>query len=202
MSMHPQQELSWIWLTLWEDLRVCEAHLDNSDKKVGRTGNPWRRHYVRAFLALVEAVTHNMRQLLIARHEEGTGTMTHQEFLVLHATQLELDDSGNIRERDVFYKTLPLIKCTLKCFAKYAQREDELATALGKNAWCDFREVQQTRNAITHPKETNDLVLDDEIMLKVKRAGDWFVQTVIDLIKVDFTKPRNDATDCENQTGQ
>ena len=146
------------------------------------------------FFALVEAVTYNMRRLLLARYEEGQANLTEQEYLILRSKRLELSKGGGVKERDVFYQTLPHIKFTLKCFAKYVGKEEMLSRATETQAWGEFRKVQQARHGITHPKEAFDLILDDEFMRIVKSAGEWFLATVTNLIEVDFAKPDADET--------
>lgn len=185
MSMHPQQELAWIWMTLWNDMRVCEPHLKDA---VDRTGNPWRRHYVRSFFALVEAVTHNMRELVLARNEEGKFDLSEDEFFVLKAKRVELRDNGEIKGSTRYYRTKPNILFTLKVLARYAGRELEFRD-LGKQAeWKTLERIYAIRNEITHPKTVNNLVLDDEQMQDVKQAGDWFVNTVGDLLGFDVAQ--------------
>lgn len=131
-------------------------------------------------------IGYQLRQILIAGGETGAFTLTAGDVAVLKEVNFAPDDSGKVKERDQFHKTVPLLKFTLKCFAQQHGIERELQARLGRDGWSKLKDTIGIRNGITHPKEPAELQITMEHLETAKLAADWFSEVALLLIQKHF----------------
>ena len=175
------QNLKEVFDCLWNDVEACLPHI-----AIEAPDNPFRRHYFRGLCAFFEAIGYQLRRILIAGGEAGAFTLSAGEVAVLKGVNFAPNDSGKLQERELFHKTVPLLKFTLKCFGEQHGIGEQLQERLGQDGWSKLKDTIGIRNGITHPKEPAELQITMEHLDTAKLAADWFSEVALLLIEKHF----------------
>jgi len=136
------------------------------------TFQSYRRHYLRAFFAWVEAENHVRRQvsLLLA----ATANFSIAEFACLQEETYVLDEQGRCQTRPTFGRLLGSTRFSFAAFLKATGGTYE--PNYGDKGWCAFRSAVDMRHRLTHPKTANELQVSDEEIAVLSTAVRWYVE--------------------------
>lgn len=183
--MTPFQEFAWLVRSLSEDIRVCENRLDLKPKK---TGNPYRRHYVRAHFALFEGMTHLMGRMLLDAYDRGALELEFEQRTILDERSFSLDASGKVKPRDSYNPANAKLKFIFRLFASASDSEKLLHREFEGKGWNAYRDAQKLRNRLTHPKRKSDLIVRDEELREIDLASEWFLDVTSKVLNASADK--------------
>jgi hypothetical protein len=171
MNMHQDRhaELRNLFYTLWDDVLACRTKLSANG------GIFWSRTYVRCFIATVEGMTHQMRQILLYEHNKNTFHLAPEEVMLLSEERYNLDENGStVTKKQQFLPFLAGIKLTFNIWSRWCGHATTWETMRGRdNGWNDFQQAIKIRDRLTHPKSVMDLGISAEEERQVFSAQDW-----------------------------
>jgi hypothetical protein len=141
----------------------------------------WRRTAVRAIFALIEGVVYRMKQLAYEVHAyEGTLLPSADVASLLLEESYELNDKGVAITRPNY----PQIEKNIKfAFASVARAYNiTYQLNFGDVRWDAFKKTLKVRNRLTHPKNTQDLIVSDEEAAIMMVAYIWFLSSMKALV--------------------
>ena len=173
-------EFAAMYMFALQDLQTSVDYL-NSEKS-----EFWRRIVVRSVFSFVEFTSFRLRFLLLAGANDGTFQLSPDELLLLKDELPDLNENGNIRSRDNFFRFEKYFKFTLKLSAKYFQPTQQ--PDFGDGGWEALRESLKVRDLITHPKTWEHLSVSEEEVTKLEKGLDWYIDTLSLLISTWSTE--------------
>jgi hypothetical protein len=135
----------------------------------------WRRTYVRALFAFVEAQIWFYKTYALMAVEGGLAHLTVGELALLNELQFDLE-KGKVREQKKFLPVAENFRFAVYILAK-AYRSTYVLDVSGKE-WSWFREAIDIRNRITHPKVPTDIIISDEESNKLLHVGRWLTSGI------------------------
>jgi hypothetical protein len=158
--------------------RIGEGKLDPSDEE-----KAYRRFYVRAVFALVEAFVEQHRRLVIHLCEAGKIVLTENRLKRLREIKQIFDASGVVVGEETNYlRIFDKIKRVYNAAA--AGFHSPLTVTFGDNHWPEFQEAMEIRNQITHPKNVQDCWIFEPSLQKVIAAHYWFRALQNDFVRI------------------
>jgi hypothetical protein len=157
-------------ITLLEDARAAETHLDKSDSQFAR------RAYVRSVFAAVEGLIWILKQVCLARLIGSKQKFKLAEFALLQDQTYDLKDNG---ETSVQTKFLPVpnnVKFTFRIFNRLFNSNVDLR--VGAEPWTAFLRALEIRHRITHPKKVEELDISEEEIKICRGVSLWFVNVI------------------------
>ncbi|MFZ4396192.1 MAG: hypothetical protein ACOYOU_11265 [Kiritimatiellia bacterium] len=164
-------DLDAMYITLHQDMTFCEQHLQE-DQKI------WRRMFVRAAFAFIEALSFYMKQhalnrTLLAVYESfkrGTGNVPSRELALLNDETYCLNEKGVAKTDKAKLRTLPNLFFALSSFARSIGSDYEINEDAGYEA---VKKAIKIRDRLTHPKDVQSLDVSDEQFEVVTVAIRW-----------------------------
>ncbi len=164
------QQILELFPALVEDVKTAEEKLDDQQYS--------RRVYVRTLFAMIEGVTYAMKLALfvIARNFGKPGDINVPELVILKGSTFDLNDKGEVREKEKHFR----IKDNLKFTVKSVNRVLGSSINLGVDTqdWANFVKTVKIRNNVTHPKSLADLVISDKDLACIRSVNSWFKEIV------------------------
>jgi hypothetical protein len=139
-----------------------------------------KRTLVRTCAALVEGLSFQLRQVTLASLKD-TNVLSGSELAILRETKHQLSDQGEVRERNDFQSTLPMLLFTLRVYAKNHGASYSPKTA--DNGWNCLRKALALRDRLMHPKSFEDLQVTDEAGTEFTAGIQWWDDSVASLLK-------------------
>jgi len=151
---------------LVEDVKTSEEKLDNQQYS--------RRVYVRTLFAMIEGVTYAMKLALfiIARNFSKPSDITVPELVILKGSIFDLNDKGEVREREKHFRIHNNLKFTVKLVNRVLGSSIDLG--VDTQDWTNFVSTAKIRNNVTHPKNLDDIVISDEDLKCIRSVNSWF----------------------------
>lgn len=140
------------------------------------------RQLIRTFFAEVEGTVYSLRQVILWAHERGEIELSIPETALLREEAYRFD-SGTKRAKAItaFSSTLDSFLLTLTIVPRVFKSSASLN--LSQYGWQAFRELLEVRNAVTHPKELLNLVVDAQVITKVLPAArTWYYKTLLAMV--------------------
>jgi hypothetical protein len=158
--------------------KIGEGKPDPSDEE-----KAYRRFYVRAVFALVEAFVEQHRRLVIHLCEAGKIVLTQNKLNRLREIKQILDASGAVvGEAPNYLRIFDKIKRVYKAAA--TGFHSPLTVAFDNDHWREFQEAMEIRNQITHPKTVQDCWIFEPSLQKVIAAHEWFRALQNDFVRI------------------
>jgi hypothetical protein len=157
-----------------------ELYKSNSSPSVTRS-------LVRAYSAYIEASVFEMRQVALQRYRGNPELFSPEEESVLLEKSVFLDRKGKVQSKDDYQRFLPLVLFSIRAYARSYGANFEPDT--GDHRWESFQHFVSFRNRLMHPKSLLDIEFDDDDLLKMMAALDWFHDT--NMLMVDSIRRAN-----------
>jgi hypothetical protein len=167
-------QLKAVWAILSEDLDAAIAYSNSVDSPYAQ------RALVRAFFALVEGFSYQLRQVTIAS-SGGTPLLTTTEIELLRERRLVLADNGNSKETDSFLPFRQGLLFSVRTYVKNHGAEFEPET--NDQGWQAMLETINLRHRVTHPKTPTSLTLSGHDLDQLFRASDWWQSTLLAMFR-------------------
>lgn len=132
-----------------------------------------RRIQIRNFCALVEAQTHVWKLLTIKFHRMLKAELNNGELSVLAEKGYELDEKGNLQERNLRLQTLKNFKFGANIFAKVFCCSKQIN--FNCDGWISIKEVFTVRDRLMHPQFARGVKVEDKEIVLLDKAENWFV---------------------------
>lgn len=154
--------------TLITDVIVSREHLSEIDEQ-GR-----RRNFVRASFAAIEGLVWLLRSHVL---EVGNaiGDLAPLEALALQDRGYAVGGDGVLREMPQYMPFKTAIKYTVRRAQAIAPG---LAVDYGGEGWASLMAAVEVRHRITHPKTTEDLVIEEGDLAATSCGLGWLLATV------------------------
>lgn len=149
--------------TLFEHLTIADAPTPLQEAA--------KRSYVRAFFALVEALTEQHSQLLVDLARDGNIRLASDNVLALSDQTVDVTDTGKLRSRSMH---LP-IKSRLRLLYRLAPEAlgETIAVDFSGSGWSNFGKALDFRHALVHPKRPQDCYVDEDELAILDSAREW-----------------------------
>lgn len=158
--------------------KIGEGNPDPSDDE-----QAYRRFYVRAVFALMEAFVEQHRRLVIHLCDAGKIELSENKLTQLRQIKRILDTGGSVvREEPSYTRIFDKIKEVYKAAA--AGFGSPLMVTFGDDHWREFKEAMEIRNQITHPKNMEACWIFEPSLRRVIAAHDWFRALQNDFVKI------------------
>jgi hypothetical protein len=155
-------ELNALFLDLIEDVELLSRNANESSNA--------RRSYIRAVFALVEGLTHAMKQ--VALSERGVA-WTSAELALLAEEAYRLDSSGRPETANAAIPLLPNVRFAFGALAKSCGADFELSVS--GTGWQALQRSLKTRHRIMHPRTVADITLSSQDADEAGVAFRWFI---------------------------
>lgn len=175
-------ELCALYLGLQSDAAISRERISPS-----RSGYE-DRAYVRAAFAMFEGVAYATRQYIVARAKGGDYQISTQEHELLCEQTVALDGKGNIKTKESFLQFLPGFRLTINVLGRCLGREEYVVNAFGHHLFESFKKGIEIRNRVTHPKQTQEIMLTRDEIETVNKAESWFNSLLAELLGHAFQR--------------
>jgi hypothetical protein len=166
------EELQGMTRLLIDDVVLLKPLMGEREPDPSHEQNAYRRFYIRAVFALVEAFAEQHRRLLIELADSGVITIPEKKLVALREIQEVLNDDGTVEEQQKYLHIYEKIKTVYKAAGDgFGQ---ELNITFGNQGWTTFKAAIELRNQVTHPKRVGDCWIFETHLQTVNAADDWF----------------------------
>ncbi|GEM_PF-3498061 len=140
-----------LWMTLWNELvRIKEKIPDEK-------GDDFKRTYIRTMFSFIEAISFQIRQVLLLREKKNEIQLSFKDVYILSEKSYDLNERGTINEREKSYPFTRMLKYTFRLYSKIYQKEHVYDQYFSKNGYSKLLDLYKIRNSLTHPKKYSDL---------------------------------------------
>ena len=160
---------------LKKDVEHCLGKLHGDDRQEVQF---WRRTFVRAVFADIEAQIHSLRGSCLDLLRLGDLKLTTPQLAVLREETYEIDNRGRAKTRTFFANADKSIRFVLNTFAELNSAD---SPDYGTTGWESLRDSIRIRNRLTHPKNRDDMIVSDLELSQVMNGGRWFNDSVSEL---------------------
>ena len=176
------EELQGMTRLLIDDVNLLRPKIGERKPEPSDEEKAYRRFYVRAVFALVEAFVEQHRRLVTHLCEAGKIVLTQNKLNRLREIKQILDESGAVVEAPNYLRIFDKIKCVYNAAA--TGFHSPLTVTFGDDHWEEFQEAMEIRNQITHPKNVEDCWILDLSLQKVIAAHEWFKTLQNDFVRI------------------
>jgi hypothetical protein len=188
---HSLQVLRGTIATLKEDTDMCERRYKDaaaswlSNQKETNAYKALQfelRQLIRTFFAEVDGTVYVARQVILWAFERGEVQLSNAELALTREESYRFDRKTKSADiRPSFLSTLDSFLLTFSLLPRLFKIEQQLN--LSHHGWEAFQKLLEVRNTITHPKESTQLLVDSEIILRtLPAARAWYYVSLISLI--------------------
>ena len=172
-----RSELCALYLGLKSDVDQCKENLSDTHTGI------WDRFYTKTVFSMVEGVSYRTRRYIISAVDAGLYLLDTPSIKMLCESTYKLDASGKIIEKDENLSFVPGFKFTFKSFGKCLGMGKFVEQAFCDNGFGNFKKSVEIRNRLTHPKETEEMIVSGSELMLVESAEKWFHALVLPLIE-------------------
>lgn len=140
-----------------------------------------RRNYVKTVFSSIEGILFAMKRILLNHCEN----LTDEEIIKLQEYKLVGPTENKLKKEVYFLSANENVKFVIRTYEKV--KTNEMVTNFKCNDWEEFIKSISIRNRITHPKNSNDLLISENEMRIVMKAHDWFFKVFNELEKNEIT---------------
>lgn len=141
------------------------------------TSGSERRAFVRAAFAALDAFLSQSSRLLIFLDKKELYKLKPEELSLLQEKRVEVDSKGDAITRDHFTPFSNKLRFVLNLAGRFSiptYRVD-----VGDSGWQALRAAINTRDQLTHPKEIEDLEVQDEDLRLLKTGLEWLATQIL-----------------------
>ena len=149
---------------LFADLRSSLNGLERVDHLF------WRRVYIRALVATIEADIFQRKKLALAGHELEP-FFTTEEMAVLKEEQYSVKSNGAIQTSTKFISLAANYRLSFTLAGRLIGTRFKLDVS--GSEWDDLLRCIEIRNSITHPRSAQDLEISKEDVTRAQRVSKW-----------------------------
>ncbi|RIK35434.1 MAG: hypothetical protein DCC58_20505 [Chloroflexi bacterium] len=137
------------------------------------------RQLIRTFFAEVEGTMYSARQVILWAHERGEVGLSVPEQALLREESYRFDSKAKAAvAKPAFGNALDSLLLTFTVIPRVFGSQSSLD--LSRFGWQAFRELLEVRNAVTHPKELINLVVNAEVVTKkLPAARKWYYGSLV-----------------------
>lgn len=139
------------------------------------------RSLIRAHFAFIEGMVYQLRSIALAS-DADLSVYSAEEISVLREKNYFLNQKGGIERQDSFERILPMMLFSMRAYAKL--HRTTFSPDTGAHGWEAMRKYVKIRNALTHPKTLDDLVVNKEKTEISSAANEWFQRNLTELFRV------------------
>jgi hypothetical protein len=141
------------------------------------------RQLIRTFFAEVDGTVYSARQVILWAHERSEVDLSIPEIALLREESYRFDQKTKTAQaRSAFNSTLDSFLLTFTILPRLFKAESSLD--LSEYGWQAFRELLEIRNAVTHPKEIINLVVDAKVITRILPAArSWYYASLLAAVK-------------------
>ncbi|MBU2595053.1 MAG: hypothetical protein KKG02_11005 [Candidatus Edwardsbacteria bacterium] len=150
--------------TLFKDVIFFEKLMKDSRKQI------WRRAYVRAAFAFIDACTYELKDLVFKSF--GTGLLNDDELSFI--TEIKYKKGAKTKKK-YYLSTTKSWEYLFDIVISFMCNEHKLIK--GEN-WKYVKKAISIRNNITHPKKHKTIKITDEHIFIIRKALLWFIDNL------------------------
>src|SRR5258706_1840012 len=139
-------------IPLMSDLFLIRLKMEEND--VPQQTGFWRRNYVRALFAYIEAQIFSVKLLVLEAHENGTVRLSLADEVLLREQSFHIDRKGASRIVPKFVTFEESLKLTFRCHA--AVRNQAFVLDTSGPGWAAFKRAVEIRHRLTHTKSLGE----------------------------------------------
>jgi len=146
--------------------------LDSNDPNHAAKFQFLARTVLKGHLALIEAMMFQLKQVILSMGDDKLfNQLEPVEVLALKDQSYEVQSNGKTKLRPKHHKFQANLTFTFAIFSKTLAPEYKMNKV---NGWSDLLDVVEIRNRMTHPKNSESLVVSRDEWEKLIRAATWF----------------------------
>jgi len=169
------RELQATWAVLNADIDEAVAY--------GRAQNtPYaQRALFRAFFALVEGLSFQLRQITVASLD-GIPLLSEEELFLLKERVHRIDESGRPKSADLYLQFPQSLLFSIGTYVKNHGAQFSVETS--GNGWQAFKISCAVRNRLMHPKSSDSLAPTNDELQALTEASRWWHATLLAMFRV------------------
>lgn len=140
------------------------------------SSQPIRRAFVKSVVSYLEGSTYSIGRSVLRLY---SGKLTEIELSFLTGERYSLNKNGEVKVDSYYPSTAPLILFTFRMFAKAYDVELDLEQS--QAGWSAVQETYHVRDALTHPKSADSLIVSDHHLLMARRAFNWHLRKMLEV---------------------
>ena len=161
---------------LYDDVEAINALISTNDSQ------PVRRAFIRSIFAAIEGTLHIIRGEVISAVEKGNYKVSAPDMSYLKEESYTIDKiSLETRSQDKYIPVDVAIRFAFKHFSSMQGVPYLIDTST--EGWRSFRNSQNIRNRITHPRQPIDFIIDDDSLANARASYNWFTETYTDMYR-------------------
>lgn len=166
------KELFEMFFVLIDDVFLHQKEIEHSNNLCSK------RAYVRSVFSLIEGITYRMKQVALLC--SGTN-LTGSDIALLKEEIYSLNSTGLPVVKILLVPTLPNLRFSFYIISKTYNSNYKLIVS-GKG-WVAIKKALLIRHRLTHPKNINDITVNDDDLDCVNRAFKWYIYNFILCLK-------------------
>jgi hypothetical protein len=135
-------------------------------------GDWLRRTYVRAVFAYIEASISFTKSLLLESANRAGHALTPAQSNLLSEESFTIGSKGEVESRPLFIPLQKNILFTMSLFKEFGLGNVVVRT--DHESWSVFVDCLRFRHILTHPRPSDSLKVEDELLNKVRATEKWF----------------------------
>jgi hypothetical protein len=154
-----------------EDAGQAENNVDAEDTQYNR------RVMVRALFAMIEGTIFFLKQTALATSTIKKDVLTTGELILLQDQTAEINTKGEAKLKTKYIRLQDNLKFTSLILGKLYGITIELR--IDRKDWKNFSEAIAIRHRITHPKSTEDFLINDTNLQTIREVSSWFCDLTV-----------------------
>lgn len=134
-----------------------------------------KRTYVKTVFQYIEGILFAMKRIIL----EHLDDLKDSDIIRLQEYKMVGSSIDKLKEEPVWLSLEENIKFTFNKYGKV--RAQNYQTKFDCAEWGIFKECMKIRNRITHPKHSDDMIISEEELSKIKTSHDWFFKILNEL---------------------
>jgi hypothetical protein len=136
-----------------------------------RTDGFFRRTLLRQLFAETEAQLYQLRMLLQIIHEAQLHSFRNAEIAVLYEKDYVVNEKGECVERRLFVRSSENLQFIFQSIAAITENENLINR--DSTEWSLFRNVNNKRDLVTHPRTAEDFEINDTEFANIVEVAKW-----------------------------
>jgi hypothetical protein len=138
-----------------------------------------QRTLLRTHFAFIEGMVFQLRLVAIATAKDYPDLFSNEEVTLLHEERYQLSAKGKLETKDNFQQLLPMLLFTINCYTRIQGAKFTVKTDV--HGWGALKDYLKIRNRLMHPKNLDDLELNNTSLKTSTEAAKWFKSTLLEM---------------------
>lgn len=169
--------MGFIWGKLHNELVQLGKQIEQEENR-----SELKRNYITTFFSMVESLSFSTRQILLLWHKYNQIELSNEEIFLLKEKSIEIKSNGMIRIKERYFAFESLFKFTYLTYSKHFKKESQYKELINDSRYYIFKEALGIRNRITHPKDSQSIIISNAELSKVYEAHDWYHNFIIEML--------------------